>query len=298
MDSDNGRIAVTGASGQLGRRVVELLAERVDPVRILALTRSPEKLAELAGKGVRVEFADFDRPEELRRSLLGVDRLLMISTDDVDGGRVSAHAAAVRAATEAGVGHVTYTSAPNPATSPLGFIREHAETEGLIRRSGLSYAFLRNSLYGDMLLPGAGYAISSGELRSAAGEGRIARVAREDCARAAAAVLATPGHDRVTYDVTGPASVSGHDIAGALARVSGRPVRYVPVTADEMRRDLTGAGLPPQLADMLVEIDLAIGNGAFDVVGSAVRDLTGEEPASVSDLFARHSDALRSPALA
>ena len=209
--------------------------------------------------------------------------------------RVQLHKNAVDAAARAGVRHVTYTSAVDPHSSPLAFIREHAETEDAIQASGLPYAFLRNNFYAEVLLRSGPQAIATGELRAAAGDGAVAWVAREDCARTAAAVLATPGHDRVVYDVTGLAAVTYHDIARELAAVSGRPVCYVPLTADEARQGLLAAGLPAPLAEFLVGIDQAVAQGALSVVGSAVRDLTGQPPARIGDFFAQYRSALLAP---
>lgn len=205
------------------------------------------------------------------------------------------HKNALAAAARAGVGHITYTSAVNPHTSPLAFIRDHAATEDAIQASGLPYTFLRNNFYTEVLLGNGPQAIATGELRAAASDGAVAWVAREDCARTAAAVLTTPGHDRVTYNVTGPAAVTYHDIARELSAVSGRPVRYVPLSADEARQGLLGAGMPAPVVETLVSIDQAIAQGALNVVGSAVRDLTGVAPASVAEVFARYRAALLAP---
>lgn len=295
MNEQSGTIAVTGASGQLGRRVVELLIERVEPRRVLALTRSPDKLADLAAKGVRVAVGDFAQPEALAETLAGVDRLLLISTDVVGDIRVQLHKNAVNAAARAGVGHITYTSAVNPHTSPLAFIREHGATEDAIQASGLPYAFLRNSFYSEVLLRNGPQAIATGELRAAAGDGAVAWVAREDCARTAVAVLATPGHERVVYNVTGPAALTYYDVARELATVSGRPVRYTALSAEEARQSLLGAGLPEPVVEIVVSIDQAVAQGALNVVGSAVQDLTGVAPASVAEVFARYRAALLAP---
>jgi NAD(P)H dehydrogenase (quinone) len=292
MSEQSGTIAISGASGQLGRRIVELLLERVEPGHILALTRSPDKLADLAGQGVRVAFGDFAQPDELAETLVGVDRLLLISTDVTGDIRVQMHKNAVNAAARAGVGHITYTSAVNPHTSPLAFIREHAATEDAIQASGLPYTFLRNSFYAEVLLRNGPQAIATGELRAAAADGAVGWVVREDCARSAAVVLSTPGHEGAVYDITGPAALTYHDVARELAAVSGRPVRYVPLTADEARQGLLAAGLPAPLAEFLVSIDQAVAQGALNVVGSAVHDLTGVAPASVADVFARYRAAL------
>jgi NAD(P)H dehydrogenase (quinone) len=288
----SGTIAITGASGQLGRRIVELLLERVEPGRVLALTRTPDKLADLAAKGVRVAVGDFAQPEALAETLTGVDRLLLISTDVVGDIRVQLHKNAVDAAARAAVRHITYTSAINPHTSPLAFLREHGATEDAIQASGLPYAFLRNNFYTEVLLRNGPQAIATGELRAAAGDGAVGWVAREDCARTAVAVLTTPGHDHMIYEVTGPAALTYHDIARELSTVSGRPVRYIPLAVEEAHQGLLAAGLPAPVVEVVVSIDQAVAQGALNVVSSAVRDLTGEAPASVAAVFTRYRAAL------
>lgn len=290
MNRFEGQIGITGASGQLGRRVTELLAGQVKPEQVLALTRSPEKLADVADRGVRVAFGDFAKPDELAAALKGIDRLLIISTDDIHGNRTTMHANALGAAMEAGVSHIVYTSAPNPHISSLAFVREHGMTEDLIRKSGLPYTFLRNNFYTDMLLGTAAGWTERDEIRGMAAEGKINRVTRADCARAAAAVLASPGseHHNRTYDITGPASLDGRDLAGIVSGIVGRPVRYVSITPQEMRKNLTGAGFPEPAADLFIDIERAIAAGELDVSSDAVRELTGRAPESVADLLAPH----------
>lgn len=291
MSQFEGKIAVTGASGQLGRRVVELLADKVEPSRLLAITRSPEKLAELADRGVQVAFGDFAKPAELTRALEGVDRLLIISTDDIHGNRAALHANALGAAMDAKVSHVVYTSAPAPGSSSLEFVREHAVTEDLIRKSGLPFTFLRNCFYTDMLLGTAPKWAATGEIRGVAAEGKVNRVTREDCARSAAAVMAAPGnaHHNMVYDISGPAAMTGNELAEVLARVAGRPVRYVQISSDQLREYLVDAGFPEPMAGLFVEIDQSFANGEHNITSTAVRDLTGVEPTSVADMLAAHS---------
>jgi NAD(P)H dehydrogenase (quinone) len=295
MNENRGTIAIAGASGQLGRRVVELLLEQVEPGRVLAITRHPDRLAGLAAQGVRVAAGDFAQPAALAQTLAGVERLLLISTDQVGPARVELHKNAIGAAQRAGVGHITYTSAINPSTSPLAFIREHGATEEAIQASGLPYTFLRNNLYTEILLRVAPQAIATGELRNAAGDGAIGFVSREDCARAAAAVLAAPAQERVVYEITGPAAVTYAAIARDLSTISGREVRYIPLSPEEAQQGLLAAGLPQPAAESLVAIDRAMAQGAFHVVSSAVYDLTGALPASVYETLARHRELLLAP---
>ncbi|MEW5961194.1 MAG: SDR family oxidoreductase [Chloroflexota bacterium] len=295
-------ILVTGASGHLGRRVVELLLE-ARAVRLahdgagplIAATRSPEKLADLAERGVEVRQADFDRPETLTKAFAGADRLLFISTDAVDGTdrRIVQHGNAVNAAEQAGVKHVVYTSLtrPEPGT-PIAIAPDHYATEQALAASSLDWTVLRNNVYTDYLLQSLPQAVATGQLVAAAGDGATAYVTREDCARAAAAVLAASNSGRATLDITGPELVTQADLAQITSDITGQPVVYVPVTAEVKQAGLVAAGLPEFVAGLYVTFDLGIAAGALAVVSRAVADLTGQAPQSVRDFLAAHQESL------
>jgi len=287
-------LGVTGASGRLGRRVVELLLEEVSADRIRALTRNPEKLQDLASRGVAVLPGDFNRMETLARSLEGVERLLVISTDDLrPGARIAQHRNAVQAARRAGVRHVVYTSALHADRNPVSFMRDHAQTEEAIRESGLPFTFLRNNLYAESLLTAASQAVQTGVLRLPAGEGRVSFVAREDCARIAAAVLARPGQEGRIYEVTGPDSCSYGDVAEVLSELSGRPVRYEPVSLEEYTRSMEAAGLAPAAVEAFASLYRAIAHGFFDHLSPAVQEVTGRPPLSLREALSPYRAQLR-----
>lgn len=192
MTSTDRTLFVTGASGHLGRRVIELLLEK-NAGKIVAGTRTPEKLADLAARGVVVRHADFEDPKSLEAAFAGADRVLIVSTDAIDrpGRRIAQHRAAVAAAVRAGVKHAVYTSMPNPETSPVTFAPDHLGTEQALKSSGLTYTILRNCWYTEYLVPGLAAAVAAGKLISATGNGGAPYVTREDCAQAAAAALAS-----------------------------------------------------------------------------------------------------------
>jgi NAD(P)H dehydrogenase (quinone) len=291
-------LLVTGAAGHLGRRVVELLLERREhgsPDRIVVTTRSPDKVADLAARGVVVRRADFDDAGSLLDAFAGVDRLLLISTDALDrpGHRLDQHRSAVSAAARAQVGHVVYTSLLNPEPgSPVLIAPDHHGTEQALVASGLAYTSLRNNLYIDLQLGALPRAIATGQLIAAAGDGATSYVTREDCARAAAAALASTSTGRSTLDITGPAAITQTELARIASQVSGRPVTYVPVPPDALRAGMIGAGLPAPVADLLVSFDVATARGALATVSSAVAELTGGAPTSVAAFLAAHRDAL------
>jgi NAD(P)H dehydrogenase (quinone) len=285
-------LLVTGAGGQLGRRVVELLLES-SAGRVIATTRNPAKLAPLASRGVEVRQADFDDADSLAAAFAGADRLLLVSTDVLDrpGVRLAQHRAAVNAAVAAGVKHVVYTSAPAPQPVPGGsLIDDHFWTEQALAASGLDWTILRDSLYADLLLMSLPHAVQTGQLFAAtAGAGR-SYVTREDCARVA--VLASPPSGRRILDVTGPAAVTQDEVAALAGELSGRKIRHVDLSPDDLRQGLTAAGLPPFLAEALVAFDVAAAQGYHATVTPTVQDLTGRAPMSVREFLTAHRGAL------
>jgi NAD(P)H dehydrogenase (quinone) len=282
-------LLVTGASGHLGRRVVEVLldAERT----VIAATRSPEKLSTFAARGAEVRRADLDNPASLDRAFTGADRLLLISTD-APGRRLPQHASAIGAAVRAGVKHVVYTSLSSAEKWQAPFGREHADTEQALRDSGLGWTVLRNNLYSDYLVPKLSSAIAAGQLVAAAGDGRAGYVTRADCAGAAAAALASPDFDGRTIDVTGPAAVSHAELAAIAGDVSRNRVTYVSKPPEEVRGSLLAAGVGKEQADVLVAIDVAVANGLFDSATGSVEELIDRPPVSVAEFLAEHSDVL------
>lgn len=283
-------LLVTGASGHLGRRVVEILLD-AEAGPIVAATRSPEKLAALADRGAEIRRADFDDPASLDGAFDGADRLLLVSTDAI-GHRLPQHRAAIRAAVRAGVKHIVYTSLSNPEKWGTPFMLEHAETEKVLEATGLGWTVLRNNLYADDLLSKLANAIPSGQLAAAAGDGGAPYVTLEDCAGAAAAALASSDFDGRTIDVTGPAVVTHTELAKLASDISRERVTYVRTSPEELRKGFIAAGMSRDEADVLVTIDAAIANGWLGTVTNAVEELTGHPPASVAELLAEHSDVL------
>lgn len=278
-------IAITGASGGLGRRVAELVLEQADPTQVLLLTRTPDRLKDLARRGVRIEKASFKNPTGLKQVLVGVERLLLISTDAI-GGRVDQHRQAIASARHAGVWHVAYTSVAQPSSdNPSLIAEEHAQTEQALRESGMDWTFLRNNLYAEGLVPAVQQAAESGLWVTNAGEGRTAYVSREDCARAAAAVLLTDGHEREVYDITGPEALTQADVAAIASELTGRPIEVVLQDDAEYAVDLEAAGLPAPAVELIVSFGEAVRRGFLSKVTSDVQALTGQPPQSVREVL-------------
>jgi NAD(P)H dehydrogenase (quinone) len=296
MSEQQGTLLVSGASGHLGQRVVELLLEAgIAPGSIVAATRTPEKLADFASRGVVVRQADFEDPASLAGAFAGVDRLLLVSTDtlDVPGRRLKQHQNAVKAAEAAGVKHVVYTGIVNPNAGFPAFVNpDHNGTEEALKASKLGYTVLRENIYTDYLLPTLSQAVATGQLFSAAGDGKTAYITREDCARAAAAALTSSFNGRRAVDITGPAAVSQYDIAAIVSDITGSKVTYVPLELEAVIQAMVGAGLPRPLAEAFASFDAATAQGQFRAVSKGIEELTGRKPTSVADFLAANKAVL------
>jgi NAD(P)H dehydrogenase (quinone) len=276
-------VAVTGASGQLGRKVADLLLERLDPSRVVLLTRTPDALASYSERGVVVRYADFDEPTTLVEAFTGADRVLLISAVNFER-RARQHGAAIEAAKAAGVRHMTYTSIPEPEGNPAAAAPSHLATEVAVRESGLAWTFLRNSLYADFQVPVVARAIETGQLVTSAGDGRVAYVARDDCAAVAAAVLLQDGHESKVYDVTGPEAVGPHELAALAAELGGRAVEVVQVDDDALLAGMIENGVPEAAALIRLSFVVAAREGFLARVSRAVEELTGKSPASLREV--------------
>ena len=286
-------LLVTGASGQMGRRVVELLLESHDGP-IIAATRSPQNLADLAVRGVEVRYANFDEPASLATAFAGVDRLLLISTDALGepNKRLNQHVAAVTAAEQAGVKHVVYTSLVNADDTPVIFAPDHAGTEQALAASSLGWTVLRNNLYMDLLIQTVSQGYQMGSIYSAAGDGKTAYITREDCARAAAAALAAPFDGTRILNITGPQALSAAEIAGIASGLTGKSLSYTFVPLEAVIQGMVGVGLPQPLAETFASIDTAIAAGKMAAVSPAFEELTGHAPTSALDFLKAHEAAL------
>lgn len=293
-EQKRGALLVTGASGHLGRKVVELLlAANAGP--IIATTRSPEQLADLAARGVEVRKADFDDASALPAAFAGAERMLLISTDvlGVPGHRITQHQAAVKAAEQAGVRHVVYTSLTRPEPgNPIAIAPDHYATEQALAASSMDWTVLRNNVYTEVLLRNLPRAVATGQFVSAGGEGKVGYVTRDDCARVAAAALNSDRSGRNTFEITGPGAVSHGDVAKMVSEITGKPVQYIGVSAEAMVDGMVQAGVPRGLAEVLVTFDVGISQGTLDVVSDAVTELTGQPPQSVYDFLVAQRNVL------
>jgi NAD(P)H dehydrogenase (quinone) len=279
-------LAVTGATGHLGRLVIDALLRRVPANTIVALARNPSAAEDLAARGVMLREADYDRPETLAPALAGVEKLLLISGSEV-GRRVPQHAAVIAAAKAAGVGFVAYTSILNAAASPLALAREHQATEAALADSGLGYALLRNGWYAENYAGVVGMALQHGAVAGSAGAGRISAAARRDYAEAAAAVL-TSAEDQAgkVYELAGDTGFTMAEFAAEIAAQSGRPVAYADMPEAEYARLLVGAGLPEALAGVLADSDAGAARGALFEASRTLSTLIGRPTTPIAETVA------------
>lgn len=268
-------LVVTGATGHLGRLTVEaLLARGTDPATILATGRNPEKLAELAALGVRTRSLDLSDAGAVTEAFAGAQRVLLVSGTEF-GQRVAQHANAIAAAAAAGVELLAYTSAPYADTTKLLIAVEHRGTEEVLASSAVPHAILRNSWYVENYTGQLATAFEHGALVGSAGEGRVSVAPRRDYAEAAAVVLTTDGHVGQTYELGGDEAVTLAEVAAAISAASGREITYQDLSPADHLALLTGAGVPEQVAPILVDADRAIRDGELRVGSGDLARLIG-----------------------
>lgn len=267
-------VVITGASGQLGRLVIEALLEKLPADEIVAAVRNPDKVADLAARGIQVRLADYDQPATLAAAFNGADKLLLISASEV-GCRVPQHRAVIEAAKAAGIRLLAYTSLLHADTSPLQLAVEHQETEKLIQASGLPAVILRNGWYTENYMAGIPAALQYSVVLGSAGQGRIASAARADYAAAAAAVLLQENQAGLIYELAGEASYTLSELADEIARQSGQAVVYQDLPESEFKAALLEAGLPDFLATLLAESDVGASKGGLFDDGRQLSALIG-----------------------
>ncbi|SEH91444.1 MULTISPECIES: SDR family oxidoreductase [unclassified Leifsonia] len=280
-------IVITGATGQLGRLVIESLLERGIPASDLrALGRNADRLASFAAQGIDTRVIDFAQPETLDAAFSGADALLLVSGSEV-GQRLQQHRNAIDAAVRAGVGRVVYTSASKATDTDLVVAPEHAETERLLAASGLPVTVLRNNWYTENYLGTLDTAAATGEIVASAGEGRVASATRADYAEAAAVVLTTPGHEGAVYELSGDTAWTFADLAEVASELLGREVVYRSVTPEEHGSILTGVGLDAGTAGFVVALDGNIRDGALAEATPTLRELIGRPTTPLADGLAQ-----------
>ncbi|MFP1898265.1 SDR family oxidoreductase [Lonsdalea quercina] len=278
-------IAVTGATGQLGRLVIEALLKKVPADQIVAAVRNPSKAQDLADRGVLVRQADYNQPATLATAFQGVDKLLLISSSEV-GQRTAQHRAVIDAAKVAEVGLIAYTSLLRADTSPLMLGEEHRQTEAALKASGVPFVLLRNGWYTENYAASIVPALAHDAYIGSAGEGRIASATRADYAQAAAVVLLNDDQAGKVYELAGDDSYTLTEFAAEISRQSGKTIGYVNLPVAEFANALKGAGLPDGLADVLADSDAGAATGALFDDSKTLGRLLGRPTVSYQKVIA------------
>lgn len=276
-------IVVTGATGHLGKSIVEhLVARGVAPADIVAGGRSTEKLQTLADSGVRTAVIDYTRPDTLTEALTDADTLILVSGSEV-GQRVEQHRNAIDAAVAAGVKHLVYTSAPKADTSELVLAPEHKATEELIRASGIPATILRNGWYTENYVGALQQADATGVLLTSAGDGLVSSASRTDYAEAAAVVVAEDGHAGSVYELSGDVAWNQQQLADTFAEILGKPVELKSVSSEEHLAILKDAGLDEGTAGFVVALDANTRDGLLGATSGDLGRLIGHPTTPLID---------------
>lgn len=276
-------IAITGANGQLGQKVIGSLLHTIAPQDVVALVRSPEKANALREQGVQIRQADYNQPETLTAALKGVDKVLLISGTEF-GKRFEQHKAVIDAAVSAGVSLLAYTSLLKATTSPLLIAAEHKQTEVYIQKSGMPAVILRNGWYSENYTDAVQGAIDMGAVAGAAKTGKLHTASRQDYADAAASVLvAKKSQAGKIYELAGDEGFTLAEYADAIGNLSGKAIGYVEMEQNEYQSALLDAGLPEGLAAMLADTEHYAAEGWLQDNSHALSTLIGRATTPITD---------------
>jgi NAD(P)H dehydrogenase (quinone) len=279
---------ITGATGHLGRLVVEDLLESGVPAQdIVATGRNVDSIADLAARGVQVRHVDFGDASTLDGLFAAGDRVLLVSGTDF-GQRVEQHRAVAEAAAAAGVAELLYTSAPRADTTPMRLATDHRLTEEAIAEIGLPAVILRNGWYFENYLGQLDTYLGLGTILGSSGDGRVSGAARADYAAAASAVLSAPVDEFVgqVLELGGDDSFSRAELAAAISQATGREITFTDVPAAEHVAVLVGAGVPEPVAEVLVDVDASVAQGALVVDSGDLRRVIGRPTTTLDEAVA------------
>ncbi len=279
-------IIVTGASGKLGHHVVRGLVKKVNASQVVGTVRDPEKAQELKSLGVTVRRADYSRPETLAAAFAGAEKLLLISSNELEH-RMPQHHAVINAAKKARVQLLAYTSILRADTSTIGLAADHKATESAIRAAGLPYVFLRNGWYFENYTEALAPALQHGAILGSANGGRIAAATRADYAGAAIAALTQPGMANRIFELAGDSGFTMDEFAAEVSRQSGKTVAYKNLPPQEYAKALLGFGLPGPVADMLADAEAAVARGELDSTSRDLHDLLGRPTTTLAAAVAQ-----------
>lgn len=279
------KIGISGASGQLGTATIAELKARASGAEVVGISRSPDKVRAL---GIEARFGDFDDGDSLTKAFAGLDRLLLIPSNDMrPGARARQGREAVQRAVDVGVEHVVFTSAVGTKWAEAPDLREsYYVPEQALMRLAKKWTVLRMAYYADSFVDEVRMSLARG-VHASTSNARVNFVWRDDVAAAAAGILAGEGHHGAIYQATGPAALDGATRAALVARVTGKPFGFVEVSAEQYGQGLTAAGLPPFVVDAVLSIQDMWASGGFDVTTGDVERLSGRAPRSLEDALRR-----------
>lgn len=275
-------IAVTGASGHLGKLVIQSLLKKTKSSEIVAIVRDPSKVDDLKSLGVTIRKGDYDKPETWSDALKGVKKLLLISANVV-GSRVKQHKTVINAAKEAKVEILAYTSILRADSSKLLLAQEHVETENAIKESGVPYIFLRNSWYFENDTGSLKHAIQNGAILNVTGDGKLSSASRADYAEAAAVVLTTPVKTNAIYELGGDQPFTMSELAVEASKQSGKTVSYKKLSADDYKKFLVQVGLPDGFAGILVDSYVEADKGGLYTNSKDLSQLIGRPTTTLAE---------------
>lgn len=284
------KILVTGASGHLGNEIANLLLATVPATNLSVLVRDPAKAEDLKKKGVTVRQGDYSNYNSLVKAFSGIDKLMFVSSNDLNN-RLSQHENVIKAAAEAKVKHIVFTSFQRQnetSTSPIYFLTgEYVASEKLIKASGVTYTILKNGLYADFLPVMLGEnVLKTGTVYIPAGNGKAAYTLRSDLAAGAVAILTGKGHENKTYEFSADKAYTFDEVAEVLSRVTGKPIKYVSPTQDEYKKTLLGAGVPEPFVNLIAGSAEAIKQGEFEKTDNTLSQLIGRECTNLESFLA------------
>ncbi|GGA45290.1 SDR family oxidoreductase [Paenibacillus physcomitrellae] len=268
------KLLVTGATGKLGKKVVEALLQIIPAEQLAVSVRNPEKADNLRARGVEVRHGDFDQPATLDQAFAGIDRLLIISADGDNDTRIRQHTNAVEAAARAKVGFIAYTSLGKASESQLFLAPVHRVTEEVILKTGIPYSFLRNNWYLENETSSIQGVLAGAPWVTSAGNGRVGWALQQDYAEAAAAVLAGEGHENTIYELSGK-PLTQEELAALLSRVIGKEVSVQSVNDETYAEIMKGAGVPEPVIPFLLAIQKGIRDGELDIESSDFEKVLG-----------------------
>ncbi|WP_438483025.1 SDR family oxidoreductase [Oleiharenicola lentus] len=279
-------IAITAATGQLGRLVIDQILAAIPANQLVAVVRNPAKAADLAARGVTVRAADYNNPAALETALVGVEKLLLISSNEI-GQRAAQHTNVINAARRAGVKVVVYTSLLHADTTTLDLAPEHLATEAALRNSGLSHIILRNGWYVENHTGSVGAAVANGALIGSAGEGRISAAARADYAAAAVVALTGRAETGRTYELAGDRAITLAELAAEISRQTGKPIPYRNLLEADYAAILAQVGLSADFAKAIARWDVDASQGALLDEDHQLSRLIGRPTTTLADCVAQ-----------